>query len=161
VVAGDRRACQPTLRPAETMERELLQEFSDTHKPLRQEWVETPPDVSYRFVVSLHTLRAANAASQAFRRKKKMSWSRRLVASFVLLTLRLIVGSLLLALYAWISFQPARIVDQALGTTSHSELLSFITFLVFFIGLLVGGRIALLRLARLPIERLHGEFSAK
>jgi hypothetical protein len=135
-------------------------DFSDTHKLLREEWVETPPDVSYRFVVSLRTLRAAEAASRAFQRRKKISWWRRAVASFVPTILRFVVGSLLLALYAWLSLQPARIVDRALGTTPHSELLPIITFLVSFVGLLVVGRIALLRFARLPIERLHGEFFA-
>jgi hypothetical protein len=136
-----------------------MAEFVGTHILLRQEWTETPPDISYRFVVSLRTLRAAHAASGAFQRKK-MSWWQRPFASFGITILRLIIGSLLVALYAWLSLQPARIVDSALGATPHSEFLPIMAFLAFFIGFVVVGRIALLRLARLPLKRLHSAFYA-
>jgi hypothetical protein len=136
-----------------------MAESSGVHAPLRQEWAETLPDVSYRFVVSLRTLRAADAASRAFQRKK-MNWWRRAIASFVLTILRLIVGALLMALYAWLSLQPAHIVDGALGATPHSALLPIIIFMIFFMGFFAGGRIAFRHLAKYPLDRFYGEFYA-
>ncbi len=136
-----------------------MAEFADTHVTLRQEWAETPADVSYRFVVSLGTLRAANAAFRAFQQKKMSRWQRA-IASFGVTILRVIIGLPLVALYAWLSLQPARIVDGVLSATPHSALLPNTTFFVFFIGLLVGSRIAFRRLAKRSLDRLYGEFYA-
>jgi hypothetical protein len=87
-----------------------MAQSSGAHEPLRQEWVETPPDVSYRFVVSLGTLRAADAVVRAVRQKKK-SWWQGAIAFLMLGILRFIVGALLVALFGWLSFQLMLVVD--------------------------------------------------
>ena len=114
-----------------------MAQSSGAHEPLRQEWIETPPDVSYRFVVSLGTLQAAQSVAQAVLRKQG-SWWQRALASFMRDILRLIVGAFVIALLGWLSLQPARVVDRALDETQRlgtGALLPIVTFLVTFVGL--------------------------
>ena len=51
-----------------------MAESAGAHEPLRQEWVEAPPDVSYRFVVRPGTLQAADSVARAFLRRR---WHKR------------------------------------------------------------------------------------
>src|SRR3954471_18491304 len=89
-----------------------------THESLRHQWAETPPDVSYRFVVSFGTLQAADAvALSAFR--KKANWWRRGLAYFLRDILRFSAGALIMALFAWLALQPALVVDRALDATQR------------------------------------------
>jgi ABC-type bacteriocin/lantibiotic exporter with double-glycine peptidase domain len=132
-------------------------EFSGTHNLLRQEGAETPPDVSYRFVVSPGTLRAAEAAARAFRQKRK-SWWQRAIAAFLHSMLRVILGALISVLLVWLSLQPVFIIDHALDATQRSPLLPIAIFLVAFIGLLAGFRFAIRRLVRLHLDRIYREF---
>jgi hypothetical protein len=137
-----------------------MAQSSGAHTPLRQEWVETPPDVSYRFVISLGTLRAADAVARAFL-KKKRSWWQRAVAFFMRDVLRLIVGASLIALFGWISLQPALVVDRVLEPTQRlgsGALLPFLTFLLTFLGISAGSLVATRRLARLSFQRFYREF---
>jgi hypothetical protein len=135
---------------------------ADAHEPLRREWAETPPDVSYRFVVSLGTLRAADSVARAVAHEN-MRWWRRANAFFVRDTSRFILGGLLVALFGWMALQAALAVDRALDVTQRfgtGTLLPIVTFLLVFLGLLAGFRIAVRRLTTLPLQRLHREFYA-
>jgi ABC-type bacteriocin/lantibiotic exporter with double-glycine peptidase domain len=132
-------------------------ELSGTHNLLRQEWAETLPEVSYRFVVSPGTMRAAEAAARAFHQKKK-SWWQRAIVGFLHSVLRVALGSLVMVLLVWLSLQPAFIVDRALDTTQRSPLLPITIFLVAFAGLLAGFRFAIRRLVRLRLDRFYREF---
>jgi hypothetical protein len=134
-------------------------ESAGAHKPLRQEWVEVPPDVSYRFVVSAGTLQAADSVFRAVLRKKR-KWWQRAIAAFMQNILRLIVGTLVIALFGWLSLQPALVVDHLLDAThaSSGALLPIIAFVVTFLGFLVGFRVAIRRLVRSRFQRFYGEF---
>src|SRR5262252_802386 len=137
-----------------------MAESSGAHTLQRQEWVETPPDVSYRFVVSPATLQAANFVARAVLHKKK-SWWKRAIAFFMRDILRFIVGALIIALSGWLSLQPALVVDRALDATQRvgsGALLPVVTFLVTFLGLLAGFRIAVRRLVSLSFQRFYSEF---
>jgi hypothetical protein len=130
--------------------------------PLRQEWAETPADVSYRFVVSPGTLRVANAVAGASLQKRK-NWCQRAIALFVRDILRLVVGALVTALFGWLSFHLALVVDRALEATQRfgsGELLPIVTFLVTFLSGLAGFRIAIRRWANLSFDRFYREFYA-
>jgi hypothetical protein len=71
-----------------------MAELPGAHESLRKEGAETPPDVSYRFVVSFGTCQAASAAWQAATRKKTR-WAR--TRAFLVRHIgRLILGLLLL-----------------------------------------------------------------
>ena len=133
-----------------------------THEPLRREWVEVPPDVSYRFVVSLSTLHAADRAMRAVRQEKARWWQRH-IAYFVGNTFRFILGGLFVALLAWIALQPALLVDRAVDASQRfgtGALLPIAAFLVVFFVLLAGLRAADRRLAPRLLKRLHDEFYA-
>jgi hypothetical protein len=137
-----------------------MADSSGAHIPLRQEWAETPPDVSYRFVVSPVTFRAANAVARSSLQKIK-SWWQRAIALFVRDVLRLVVGVLVIALCGWLALQLALVVDRAFETTQRigsGALLPILIFLVTFLGLFTGFRIATRRLARLPFDRVYREF---
>jgi len=136
---------------------------SSAHKSLRREWAETPADVSYRFVVSSDTLRAADAIARSSLRKRK-NWWQRTIALFVRSVLRFVVGVLLIALFGWLSSQLAFILDRELEVTQrfgHGELLPIVTFLVTFLGALAGFRIAIRRWARSSLDHLYREFFAE
>jgi hypothetical protein len=98
---------------------------SEVHQSLRQEWAETPPDVSYRFVVSQETLQAAETVVSAVRKKKRRRWKRALgfLTSSVLYYMVMTAFAVLLA---WLSFEAARLFDVTL--------LRIIAFLVVFWG---------------------------
>jgi hypothetical protein len=135
---------------------------SGRHEPLRKEWVETPADVSYRFVVSPGTLRAANAVARSSLQKRK-NWLQRAIALFVHDILRFVIGALVVALFGWLSLQLALVVDRALETTQRfgsGELLPIVTFLVTFLGALVAFRFAIRRWMRLSFDRFYREFYA-
>jgi hypothetical protein len=137
-----------------------MADSSGAHKPLRREWAETPADVSYRFVVSPGTLRAAEAVARASLQKRKNQWQRE-IALLVRYILRLVVGALVIALFGWLSWLLALVVDRALETTQRfgsGALPPIVTFLVTFLGLLVGFRIAIRRWARLSFHRFYCEF---
>jgi hypothetical protein len=137
-----------------------MADSSGAHIPLRREWAETPPDVSYRFVVSLATLRAADAVARASLQNTR-KWWQRAVALFVRDTLRFVLGALVLALFGWLSFQLSLVVDHALAATQRvgsGALVPMVTFLIAFLGLVVGFRIAMRRLAKLSFDRLYREF---
>jgi hypothetical protein len=139
-----------------------MEQPSGAHEPLREEWHETPPEVSYRFVVSLATLRAAGSVVSATNRKK-VHWWQRAVASFVRDTLRFIIGLLMLALFGWIALQAALAVARAWDATqgfATGTLLPIATFLVVFLGPVAGVRIAARRWANMSLQRLHREFYA-
>jgi hypothetical protein len=133
-----------------------------THKPLRQEWAETPADVSYRFVVSPATLRAANAVARVSLQKRK-NWWRRAIALFVRDIMRLVIGASVIALFGWLSLRLALVVDHAFEATQRfgsGELLPIGTFLVTFLGALAVFRIAIRRWMRLSFDRFYREFYA-
>jgi hypothetical protein len=137
-----------------------MAESAGAHKPLRQEWVEAPPDVSYRFVVSLSTLQAADSVARAVLRKKRNWWQRAVVA-FMQSALRFIVGALVMASFAWLSLQPALVVDHLLDATqrfSSGLLLPVITFVVTFLVLLIGFRVAIRCLVRSKFRGFYHEF---
>jgi hypothetical protein len=139
-----------------------MAESSGAHKPLRQEWLETAPDVSYRFVVSPGTLWAADSVLRAVFQKKR-SWWQRAMALFVRDILRLIVGALVAVLFGWLSLQPAIVVYRALDETQRpasAALLAIVTFLATFLGFMAGFRIAIRRLNTLAFRRFYREFYA-
>ena len=122
---------------------------SELHQSLRQEWAETPPDVSYRFVVSQETLRAADAVVSAVRKKKARRWKRALgfLTSSVLYYM---VMTGYVVLVAWLSFQAARLFDVTL--------LRIMAFVVAFVGLTAGLGFFGRRASKLPLQRLYREF---
>jgi hypothetical protein len=146
-----------------------MSDSSGTHKPLRQEWAETPADVSYRFVVSPGTLRAADAVIRDSIRKRKSWWQRvialsvRATALFVRYSLGGIICGLIVLLLGWLSSQLALVVDRALEATQRlgsGKLLPIVIFLVTFLGAFAGFFIVIRRLVRLPSDRLYREFYA-
>jgi hypothetical protein len=130
-----------------------MPESSDGHELLRQEWAETPPDVSYRFVVSPETLRAADAVVRVALKKKRSAW-RRALAFPVSWLLRYVVSALMIALIVWLSWQAGFLVDRL----SSGVVPPIAAFLVAVVGLMAGLRIGLRRLTRLPLGRLYQEF---
>ena len=139
-----------------------MPESAGVHAPLRQEWTEAPPDLSYRFVISPTTLRAADAVALAVR-KKKRRWWQGVLAFLVLLVLRFIFGALILALIGWLSLQAAYLVDRLLGASLRAgsgALLPIMAFLVIFLGLEAGFRSVMRRLAKFASRSLYREFYA-
>jgi hypothetical protein len=126
-----------------------MPESSGTHKPLRQEWAETPPDVSYRFVVSPGTLHVAGTVASAVI-KKRRSRRERALGFLMSLVLYYFVMTLWVLLVSWLSIQAALLFS--------STLLRIVAFLVTFLGLIAGVRIAGRRLSRLSAQRLYREF---
>src|SRR6266581_7442021 len=115
-----------------------MRESSDEHTSLRQEWAETPPDVSYRFVVSRRSLRAAQAVASAARKKKEGRWKRALAFLSLLVAYYIIMTSYVM-LVAWLSFRAALLLDVTV--------LRIVAFLVTFFGLNAGFRILFQRLS--------------
>src|SRR5436309_6511491 len=103
-----------------------MREWAGVHKSLRQEWAETPPDVSYRFVVGRQTLRAAQAVDSAVRKKKEGPWKRAL-AFLTLLVPYYVVMTFYVVAVVWLSLQAALLLD--------APPLRIIAFLVTFFGL--------------------------
>jgi hypothetical protein len=136
-----------------------MEQASRTHTSLRQEWVDTPPDVSYRFVVSLDTARAGDSVVRAIPQRKQ-SWWQRAIAFFMRDLLRLVIGALLVVLLGWLSFHLAVVIDRALDATQRLHSVAFLPIATFlmFLGLLAGFRIAIRRLVKLPFERFYREF---
>jgi hypothetical protein len=126
-----------------------MPESSGTHKPLRQEWAETPPDLSYRFVVSPGTLHVAGTVASAVI-KKRRSRRERALGFLMSLVLYYFVMTLWVLLVSWLSIQAALLFS--------STLLRIVAFLVTFLGLIAGVRIAGRRLSRLSAQRLYREF---
>jgi hypothetical protein len=139
-----------------------MEESSGAHKQLRQEWVETPPDVSYRFVVSPGTLRAAEPVARAVSLKKR-SWRQRAMALFVKYVLGSVVGAPVIVLFGWLALQPAIVVYRALDVTQRpasAVLLAIATFLATFLGLFGGVLIVSRYLIKLSFQRFYREFYA-
>jgi hypothetical protein len=137
-----------------------MAQSSGAHAPLRQEWAETSPDLSYRFVVSLGTLQAADAVARAVL-WRKTSWWQRALAFFMRDILRLIIGASVLALIGWLALQPALIVDRTLDAAQRlgsGALLPIATFVVTFVVLFAGFRIATRRLAGSAVQHRYREF---
>ena len=137
-----------------------MAQTSSAHEPLRQEWAETPPDVSYRFVVSLATLRAADAVVRARLQKKPNGRWRRAMAFFMRDMLRMVIGALVLALLAWLALQPALMVHGALDESKRlgsGAVLPVATFLVVFLGLFAGCRICNQADRRLVVDRVDDQ----
>jgi hypothetical protein len=116
------------------------------HNQLRQEWVEAPPDLSYRFVVNFDAFQAAGVAYHAAF-KKKMRWWARALRYFVVVILRYAFGIVIIGLILWLSYQAAVLVDrlsnatQALGGHEIVSVITLpVTFVAFLIGLLIIGR---------------------
>jgi len=139
-----------------------MAQSSGAHDRLRQEGVEMPPDISYRFVVGLGTLRAADSAGRtAF--QKKSSWWQRVIAEIT----RFIVGALLIALFGWLSFQIGDVVYRALDATQYFgggafvPIITFLVFVVAYLGLFTGLRTAMRRLRQrlvtLRLQRIYRE----
>jgi hypothetical protein len=129
---------------------------------LRREWAETPPDVSYRFVVSLATLRAADVVARGILQKER-GWWQRTLAFFVRDILRLIVGALVLALLGWLSWQLALAVDHAVDAAfrfGSGAVVRAVVFLVIFLSLFVCFRIAVRWLTARSLQRFYREFYA-
>jgi hypothetical protein len=140
---------------------------SGAHGPLRQEWTETPPEVSYRFVVSPRTLRAADSVARAFLRRRRRWWQPPL-ASIVWDAVRVVVGLVVIAFIALTSVLFALVVHHKLFVLQHSGsglvlqvvtvLATSFTFLISFLVLWTGFRIAARRLATSSLERAYDEF---
>jgi hypothetical protein len=132
---------------------------SGAHKSLRQEWIETPPDVSYRFVVSLDTARAGDSVVRTLLQQKQ-SWWQRAVALFMRDLLRLVMGALLVALLGWFSFHLALVVDHALDATRRLQSVAFLPILtlLMFLSLLAVVHIVARRLARSAFQRFYRDF---
>jgi hypothetical protein len=131
------------------------------HEPLRREWAETPPDVSYRYVVSLGTLQAADSVSRAVLQEKRRWWQRAL-AFFLRDVVRMIFGALTLGLLAWFALQPALLVDRAWDAADRpgGPLLPVLTFLAVFLALWTALYIANRRLLRSSLRGVYREFYA-
>ena len=123
---------------------------SELHQSLRQEWAETPPDVSYRFVVSQETLRAADAVVSAVRKKKARRWKRALGFPRLRRFCTTCVMTGYVVLVAWLSFQAARLFD--------ATFLRIMAFLVAFVGLTAGVGFFGRRASKLPFRQLYREF---
>jgi hypothetical protein len=126
-----------------------MSETSDTHKTLRQEWAETPPDVSYRFVISPGTMQAAGTVASAVIKKRKTRLERAL-AFLMSQVLYYFVMMLWILMVSWLSVQAALLFSNTP--------LRIVAFLVTFSGLIAGVRIAVRRLSRLSAQRLYREF---
>jgi hypothetical protein len=117
--------------------------------------------VSYRFVVSFGTLQAAEAVAEAVRRGKRNWWQRRL-ASFGRDLFSMVVGALAIALLAWLAWQLALLIERSLNATARLgnggfvPIVTFVIFLVFFIGLRIGSP----RLLRGFLQRSYRDFYA-
>jgi hypothetical protein len=136
-----------------------MSEPSGAHQSIRNEWVETPPDVSYRFVVNLATLRAADAVARAVRRTKKRWWQRGL--GFLMQDLvRFVVGGVIMVFFGWIAVQAALVVMDTTEQFGVRAVLPTVIFLIVFLGLLAGFRYAVRRWASLSLQRFHREFFA-
>src|SRR5215467_13170449 len=130
---------------------------SSGHEELRQEWREEPPDISYRFVVSLGTLRSAYSVLEAVRKKKIALWKRALIFTISLI-LKLIGSVLLVALAAWPAFELARLVDREFS--ADMPFLTAISFLVVFLAIFSASCVGLRRLGKLPSQQLYREYFA-
>jgi hypothetical protein len=137
------------VEAAETTERKLMPESSGMHKSLRQEWAETPPDVSYRFVVSSGTMQAAGTVASAVIKKRRSRWEHAL-AFLMSLVLYYFVMTLWVLLVSWLSIQAALLFS--------STLLRIVAFLVTFLGLIASVRLAVRSLSRLSGQRVYREF---
>src|SRR5262245_43328624 len=126
-----------------------MPESAQVHQSLRREWAETPPDVSYRFVVSRETLQAGQAVAAAVRRKKGRWWQRAL-ASVTSSVLYYVCMAGYVVLVAWLSFQGARLFD--------ATALRIIAFLVAFVALTAGVRTLGRRASKSSFQQLHREF---
>ena len=122
---------------------------ADVHKTLLQEWAESPPDVSYRFVVSPGTLRAAEAVASAILTKRRSRWYRAL-AFLMSLAGYYFVWTLYIVLVSWLSIQAALLFSNTL--------LRILAFLVTILGLTAGLRLLPRRFFELPFQRRYLEF---
>jgi hypothetical protein len=119
----------------------------DVHQPLRQAWVETAPDISYRFVVSRDTLRAAVAMDEAIRLVATSRWERA-IRLFLQLT---IVASVAISIM-WLS---------SLGYwAAHPMLGAVATFVVLYLVLLAVLKWTVQPLARFSLDRSYREHYA-
>jgi hypothetical protein len=87
------------------------------HKTLLQEWAESPPDVSYRFVVSPGTLRAAEAVASAILMKRRSRWHRAL-AFLMSLAGYYLEWTLYIVLVSWLSGGVRNVVGIESGVVS-------------------------------------------
>jgi hypothetical protein len=139
----------------------LMSGFYGVHNQLRQEWMETPPDLSYQFVVSFDTLRAAGVAYSATF-KKKMRWWARALRYFVVLILKSAFAILIVGLMLWLPYQASVLVDRLSDATQRlggNAIVSVITFLITLVALSIGLRIVGRRLNKRPTAHYH-EFYA-
>ncbi len=119
------------------------------YKALLQEWADSPPDVSYRFVVSPGTLRAAEAVAAAFLMKRRNRW-RRAIAFVMSLAGYYLVWTLYIVFVSWLSIQAALLFSNTL--------LRILAFLITFLGLTAGLRLLPRRFFELPFRRRYLEF---
>lgn len=130
-----------------------MTDTSGAHGSLRKEGAETPPDVSYRFVVSLGTFQAASAAWQASKAKKR---HRPVVAFFARHVGRLLFGMLLLFFCFMVAVAVFHVV-AAFQPRHIAGIVATITVVATIVGLVIATRILIPRWQKRQLWRSHQE----